>query len=204
MSKLTEMVKCEQPVKEKKSEHEIIKDDDSMNRDSDNEKMILRNSARQNSYMGDESAKSESSSNHGENQQQFNGAASAILSQSMLQHGQLSMQTFQNSLAQFSSNSTTENMDSDTVANNMAMLQSALFTMQQQQFLQFQLIQHLQSQLVNQNSDDVNHKSDSDDEAADNSDASEKKQTNKNKHKRLMEDKPLTKTPIINKDSDYR
>ncbi|CAO1373890.1 unnamed protein product [Diamesa hyperborea] len=125
-SKLTEMVKCEQPVKEKKSEHEIIKDDDSMNRDSDNEKMILRNSsnsARQNSYMGDESAKSESSSNHGENQQQFNGAASAILSQSMLQHGQLSMQTFQNSLAQFSTNSTTsENMDSDTVANNMAIL----------------------------------------------------------------------------------
>lgn len=204
MSKLTEMVKCEQPVKEMIMENELIKDDDSMNRDSDSEKMILRNSARQNLYMGDESAKSESSSNHGENQQQFNGATSAILSQSMLQHGQLSMQTFQNSLAQFSSNTTTDNMDSETVANNMAMLQSALFTMQQQQFLQFQLIQHLQSQLVNQNSDDANHKSDSDDETANNSDASEKKQTNINKHKRLMEDKPFTKTPIINKDSDYR
>ncbi|XP_055640682.1 homeotic protein spalt-major isoform X2 [Toxorhynchites rutilus septentrionalis] len=62
--------------------------------------------------------------------------------------GQMSIQAFQNAIAQFTANALANNMDNDTVVKNLAILQSALFTLQQQQFLQFQLIQHLQSQLV--------------------------------------------------------
>lgn len=64
------------------------------------------------------------------------------------QPGQMSIQAFQNAIAQFTANALANNMDNDTVVKNLAILQSALFTLQQQQFLQFQLIQHLQSQLV--------------------------------------------------------
>lgn len=62
--------------------------------------------------------------------------------------GQMSIQAFQNAIAQFTANALANNIDNDTVVKNLAILQSALFTLQQQQFLQFQLIQHLQSQLV--------------------------------------------------------
>lgn len=62
--------------------------------------------------------------------------------------GQMSIQAFQNAIAQFTANALANNMDNETVVKNLAILQSALFTLQQQQFLQFQLIQHLQSQLV--------------------------------------------------------
>lgn len=94
----------------------------------------------------------------------FNNAA-------MFQPG-MSMQTFQNAIAQFTANAIANNMDNETVMKNLAILQSALFTLQQQQFLQFQLIQHLQSQLVGKKNDgDVeksgNNKSESDDEEAD-------------------------------------
>lgn len=76
----------------------------------------------------------------------FNNAAA------MLQPG-MSMQTFQNAIAQFTANAIANNMDNETVMKNLAILQSALFTLQQQQFLQFQLIQHLQSQLVTKKGD---------------------------------------------------
>jgi hypothetical protein len=75
----------------------------------------------------------------------FNNAA-------MFQPG-MSMQTFQNAIAQFTANAIANNMDNETVMKNLAILQSALFTLQQQQFLQFQLIQHLQSQLVGKKGD---------------------------------------------------
>lgn len=96
----------------------------------------------------------------------FNNAA-------MFQPG-MSMQTFQNAIAQFTANAIANNMDNETVMKNLAILQSALFTLQQQQFLQFQLIQHLQSQLVNKKSDGsevglekLNSKAESDDEEQD-------------------------------------
>ncbi|XP_058454267.1 homeotic protein spalt-major isoform X2 [Malaya genurostris] len=66
--------------------------------------------------------------------------------------GQMSIQAFQNAIAQFTANALANNMDNETVVKNLAILQSALFTLQQQQFLQFQLIQHLQSQLVKKHS----------------------------------------------------
>jgi hypothetical protein len=93
----------------------------------------------------------------------FNNAAMAF------QPG-MSMQTFQNAIAQFTANAIANNMDNETVMKNLAILQSALFTLQQQQFLQFQLIQHLQSQLVGGKKGDGsdekhnNNKSESDDE----------------------------------------
>ncbi|XP_055597548.1 homeotic protein spalt-major-like isoform X2 [Uranotaenia lowii] len=62
--------------------------------------------------------------------------------------GQMSIQAFQNAIAQFTANALANNMDNEAMVKNLAILQSALFTLQQQQFLQFQLIQHLQSQLV--------------------------------------------------------
>jgi hypothetical protein len=96
----------------------------------------------------------------------FNNAA-------MFQPG-MSMQTFQNAIAQFTANAIANNMDNETVMKNLAILQSALFTLQQQQFLQFQLIQHLQSQLVNKKGDGSEvgsekhmDKADSDDEEID-------------------------------------
>lgn len=108
---------------------------------------------------------------------QAQSAASAVLSEAnaifnnaaMFQPGQMSMQTFQNAIAQFTANAIANNMDNDTVMKNLAILQSALFTLQQQQFLQFQLIQHLQSQLVHKKGDGdgtekPNSKCDSDDE----------------------------------------
>lgn len=107
-------------------------------------------------------------------------AASAALSEAnalfnnataMFQQPGMSMQTFQNAIAQFTANAIANNMDNETVMKNLAILQSALFTLQQQQFLQFQLIQHLQSQLVKKNDGDVekhnNNKPESDDEEQD-------------------------------------
>lgn len=97
----------------------------------------------------------------------FNNAAS------MFQQPGMSMQTFQNAIAQFTANAIANNMDNETVMKNLAILQSALFTLQQQQFLQFQLIQHLQSQLVTKKGDGEvdgkhnNNKSESDDEEQD-------------------------------------
>lgn len=96
----------------------------------------------------------------------FNNAAA------MFQQPGMSMQTFQNAIAQFTANAIANNMDNETVMKNLAILQSALFTLQQQQFLQFQLIQHLQSQLVNKKGDgdaekhNNNKAEDSDDEDA--------------------------------------
>lgn len=76
--------------------------------------------------------------------------ASLLLnSSSIFQPNQMSLQTFQNAIAQFTASAIANNMDNDTILKNLAILQSALFTLQHQQFLQFQLIQHLQSQLVN-------------------------------------------------------
>lgn len=111
---------------------------------------------------------------------QAQSAASAVLSEAnaifnnaaMFQPGQMSMQTFQNAIAQFTANAIANNMDNDTVMKNLAILQSALFTLQQQQFLQFQLIQHLQSQLVKKGdgemgAEKLNNKCDSDDEDLD-------------------------------------
>lgn len=108
---------------------------------------------------------------------QAQSAASAVLSEAnaifsnaaMFQPGQMSMQTFQNAIAQFTANAIANNMDNETVMKNLAILQSALFTLQQQQFLQFQLIQHLQSQLVGKkdgelDADKSNSKCDSDEE----------------------------------------
>lgn len=63
------------------------------------------------------------------------------------------MQAFQNVVAQFTANAVANNMDNETVMNNVAVLQTALFTLQQQQILQFQLIQHLQSQLLKKGGD---------------------------------------------------
>lgn len=97
--------------------------------------------------------------------------ANALFNTAMFsQPGQMSMQTFQNAIAQFTANAIANNMDNETVMKNLAILQSALFTLQQQQFLQFQLIQHLQSQLVTKKGGDgsesekLNSKSESDDE----------------------------------------
>lgn len=111
---------------------------------------------------------------------QAQSAASAVLSEAnaifnnaaMFQPGQMSMQTFQNAIAQFTANAIANNMDNETVMKNLAILQSALFTLQQQQFLQFQLIQHLQSQLVKKGDNELdgekeNNKCDSDDEDLD-------------------------------------
>jgi hypothetical protein len=66
---------------------------------------------------------------------------------------QLSMQSFQSAIAQFTATAVANNMDNETVVKNLAVLQSALFTLQQQQFLQFQLIQHLQTELIKKNSE---------------------------------------------------
>lgn len=75
--------------------------------------------------------------------------ASLLLNASpMFQPNQISLQTFQNAIAQFTASAIASNMDNETILKNLAILQSALFTIQHQQFLQFQLIQHLQSQLV--------------------------------------------------------
>ena len=90
--------------------------------------------------------------------------------------GQMSIQAFQNAIAQFTANALANNMDNETVMKNLAILQSALFTLQQQQFLQFQLIQHLQSQLVKKQSDkDDNVKAD---EQSDNKSDSSKRSAN--------------------------
>lgn len=81
--------------------------------------------------------------------------ASLLLNASpMFQPNQISLQTFQNAIAQFTASAIANNMDNETILKNLAILQSALFTIQHQQFLQFQLIQHLQSQLVDRKPDD--------------------------------------------------
>lgn len=152
---------------------------------------------------------------------QAQSAASAVLSEAnaifnnaaMFQPGQMSMQTFQNAIAQFTANAIANNMDNDTVMKNLAILQSALFTLQQQQFLQFQLIQHLQSQLVKKGDGDtdgemgtekLNSKCDSDDEDVDgkmkddideeDGEMEELEEERQNQiHKRLMENKHYSK-----------
>ena len=149
----------------------------------------------------------------------FNNAA-------MFQPG-MSMQTFQNAIAQFTANAIANNMDNETVMKNLAILQSALFTLQQQQFLQFQLIQHLQSQLVNKKNDNEmeksnNNKSESDDEEQDckmkdndieeedgeMEDDIEQQHMNERQnqiHKRLIESKHFTKMhESLMKDSENR
>lgn len=75
--------------------------------------------------------------------QQLMGANPAMFSPAMFPTGQ----AFQNVVAQFTANAVANNMDVD----NVGLLKSALFTLQQQQFLQFQLIQHLHSQLLRNN-----------------------------------------------------
>lgn len=161
---------------------------------------------------------------------QAQSAASAVLSEAnaifnnaaMFQPGQMSMQTFQNAIAQFTANAIASNMDNDTVMKNLAILQSALFTLQQQQFLQFQLIQHLQSQLVNKKSDGemetekLNNKCESDDEELDGKmkdevdeedgemeDAENDRQNEI--HKRLMENKHFSKMQeVLLKENENR
>lgn len=159
---------------------------------------------------------------------QAQSAASAVLSEAnaifnnaaMFQPGQMSMQTFQNAIAQFTANAIANNMDNETVMKNLAILQSALFTLQQQQFLQFQLIQHLQSQLVNKKGDGVldgekpSSKCDSDDEDSkmkddideedgEMEDIEEERQNQI--HKRLMENKHFTKMQeVLMKESENR
>lgn len=63
------------------------------------------------------------------------------------------MQAFQNAVAQFTVSAAANNMDKDQLMNNLTVLQTAFFTLQQQQILQFQLIQHLQSQLLKKTGD---------------------------------------------------
>lgn len=161
---------------------------------------------------------------------QAQSAASAVLSEAnaifnnaaMFQPGQMSMQTFQNAIAQFTANAIANNMDNETVMKNLAILQSALFTLQQQQFLQFQLIQHLQSQLVNKKGDGEmgsekpNSKCDSDEEDLDGKlkddideedgemeDIEDERQNQI--HKRLMENKHFTKMQeVLMKENENR
>lgn len=160
-----------------------------------------------------------------EQQQQAVAASAAALSEAnalfnnataMFQQPGMSMQTFQNAIAQFTANAIANNMDNETVMKNLAILQSALFTLQQQQFLQFQLIQHLQSQLVNKKNDGSdmekhnNNKSESDDEEQDSNikmkddecdeeEDGEMEEINREHerqnqiHKRLMENKHFSK-----------
>lgn len=161
-------------------------------------------------------------------------AASAALSEAnalfnnataMFQQPGMSMQTFQNAIAQFTANAIANNMDNETVMKNLAILQSALFTLQQQQFLQFQLIQHLQSQLVKKNDGDVekhnNNKPESDDEEQDSKmkddDGEEEEEDGEMEeinreherqnqiHKRLMENKHFSKMQeTLIKESEVR
>ncbi|CAO1331903.1 unnamed protein product [Diamesa serratosioi] len=151
--------------------------------------------------------------------------ANAIFNNGMFQPGQMSMQTFQNAIAQFTANAIANNMDNETVMKNLSILQSALFTLQQQQFLQFQLIQHLQSQLVKKGSDadgscdKTNNKLDSDDEEMDSKsmdkghdeideedgEIDEEEMERQNEyHKRLMENKHFNKMDTIIKDNENR
>jgi hypothetical protein len=155
-------------------------------------------------------------------------AASAVLSEAnaifnnaaMFQPGQMSMQTFQNAIAQFTANAIANNMDNETVMKNLAILQSALFTLQQQQFLQFQLIQHLQSQLVNKKGDgvmgsekqgskcdsdeeDSKMKDDIDEEDGEMEDIEDERQNQI--HKRLMENKHFSKMQeVLMKENENR
>lgn len=161
---------------------------------------------------------------------QAQSAASAVLSEAnaifnnaaMFQPGQMSMQTFQNAIAQFTANAIANNMDNDTVMKNLAILQSALFTLQQQQFLQFQLIQHLQSQLVKKGDGEMgadeklNSKCDSDDEDVDSKmkddideedgEMEEIEDERQNQiHKRLMENKHFSKMQeVLLKENENR
>jgi hypothetical protein len=160
---------------------------------------------------------------------QAQSAASAVLSEAnaifsnaaMFQPGQMSMQTFQNAIAQFTANAIANNMDNETVMKNLAILQSALFTLQQQQFLQFQLIQHLQSQLVNKKGDGEmgaeksNSKCDSDDEDHDSKmkdveeedgEMEELEEERQNQiRQRLMENKHFSKMQeVLLKETDHR
>ena len=134
----------------------------------------------------------------------------------------LNLRDYENAIAQFTANAIANNMDNDTVMKNLAILQSALFTLQQQQFLQFQLIQHLQSQLVNKKTDSetgaekLNSKCDSDDEDLDSKmkddideedgEMEEIEDERQNQiHKRLMENKHFSKMQeVLLKENENR
>lgn len=80
-------------------------------------------------------------------------AASNPFNPALFSPGQ--MQAFQNAVAQFTVSAAANNMDKESLMNNVAVLQTAFFTLQQQQILQFQLIQHLQSQLLKKSGEKV-------------------------------------------------
>jgi hypothetical protein len=102
-----------------------------------------------NESLGDTDASQEYPSNPPDHKSVLEEASLLLNSPSIFQPNQMSLQTFQNAIAQFTASAIANNMDNETILKNLAILQSALFTLQHQQFLQFQLIQHLQSQLVN-------------------------------------------------------
>lgn len=147
--------------------------------------------------------------------------ANSLFNTAMFQPGQMSMQTFQNAIAQFTANAIASNMDNETVMKNLAILQSALFTLQQQQFLQFQLIQHLQSQLVHKKGSDGGterpDQSDSEDEEKptktgkepgeideDELEDDEIIESTNNIHQRLLEKNHFSKMDAIIKESENR
>ena len=147
--------------------------------------------------------------------------ANSLFNTAMFQPGQMSMQTFQNAIAQFTANAIASNMDNETVMKNLAILQSALFTLQQQQFLQFQLIQHLQSQLVHKKGSDGGtdrpEQSDSEDEEKpsksgkepgeideDELEDDEIIESTNNIHQRLLEKNHFSKMDAIIKESENR
>lgn len=126
------------------SKLEIIEKDDSKNTMKDNIKCDDKNES-----LGDTDASEEYPSNLTDHKSVLEEASMLLNSSSIFQPNQMSLQTFQNAIAQFTASAIANNMDNETILKNLAILQSALFTLQHQQFLQFQLIQHLQSQLVN-------------------------------------------------------
>ena len=161
----------------------------------------------------------ERTSNRAKNYQEPENAtlSSAFFNNAMFQSGQMPMQAFQNVIAQFSKNTpSADQEDQEGVSKNFAILQSALFSMQQQQFLQFQLIQHLQSQLVKQSNEEVNQKSDDEDvddkkhmehneTDEEDGDIDEKEMERQNEyHKRLLEYKNSSAMDAIIKDNENR
>jgi hypothetical protein len=135
--------------KTKPAHREKINSDINMEKVSEND----LHSNDENNTSTDQSLNKKHSVNQPSDQEQ-----SETPNKDLLPPDQLSMQSFQSAIAQFTATAVANNMDNDTVVKNLAVLQSALFTLQQQQFLQFQLIQHLQSELIKKQSDklDVN------------------------------------------------
>lgn len=157
---------------------------------------------------------------------QAQAAASAVLSEAsaifnnaaMFQPGQMSMQTFQNAIAQCTANAIA-NTDNEATVKSLAMIQSTLFAYQQQQFLQFQLIQHLQSQLLKKSDGEkLNSKCDSDDEDLDSKmkddideedgemeEIEDQNEQQNQIHKRLMENKHFSKMQeVLLKENENR